>query len=182
VPGLRVVMPSTPYDAKGLLAAAIEDENPVMFIEHKMLYTTTGAVPNTYYTIPFGRADVKRKGQDVTIVAISKMVLDALDAADELKKRGIEAEVIDPRTLNPLDIETILASVEKTGRLVVTHQACKTMGFGAEIVAMIAERDIPVKVRRVAGENTPIPYSKPLENRVLPDKNDIVHAVLSIVD
>jgi len=182
VPGLRVVMPSTPYDAKGLLTAAIEDENPVMFIEHKLLYTSTGEVPDGYYTIPFGQADIKRKGQDVTIVAISKMVLDALDAADELKKRGIKAEVIDPRTLNPLDSDTILASVEKTGRLVVAHQACKTMGFGAEIVAMVAEQDIPVKVRRVAGENTPIPYSKPLEDRVLPDKNDIVGAVLSMMD
>ncbi len=182
VPGLRVVMPSTPYDAKGLLTTAIQDENPVMFIEHKLLYTTKGDVPEKSYSIPFGQADVKRKGKDVTIVALSKMVLDALEAADELATKGIEAEVIDPRTLNPLDTETILSSVKKTKRLVVTHQACKTMGFGAEIVAVVAEEGIPAKIRRVAGENTPIPYSKPLEDRVLPNKNDINAAVFSMMN
>jgi pyruvate/2-oxoglutarate/acetoin dehydrogenase E1 component len=181
VPGLRVVLPSTPYDVKGLLATAIEDENPVMFIEHKLLYTTQGEVPEEPYSIPFGKAEVKREGKDVTIVALSKMVLDALEAADELLERGIDAEVIDPRTINPIDRETIISSVSKTGNLVVTHQACRTMGFGAEIVAFVAEEGVPVKVKRVAGEDTPIPYSKPLEDRVLPNKDKIVDAVISLV-
>lgn len=181
VPGLRVVLPSTPYDVKGLLATAIEDENPVMFIEHKLLYTTQGEVPEEPYSIPFGKAEVKREGKDVTIVALSKMVLDALEAADELLERGIDAEVIDPRTINPIDRETIISSVRKTGNLVVTHQACRTVGFGAEIVAFVAEEGVPVKVKRVTGEDTPIPYSKPLEDRVLPNKDKIVDAVISLV-
>jgi pyruvate dehydrogenase E1 component beta subunit len=181
VPGLRVVMPATPYDVKGLIITAIEDENPVMFIEHKLLYTTKGEVPEKPYTIPFGEAAVRRKGKDITIVAISNMVLDAMTAADELKKEGIEAEVIDPRTLNPLDTNTILSSVRKTGRLIVTHQACKTLGFGAEIITLVAEEGIPFTVRRIVGQNTPIPYSKPLEDRVLPHKEDIVNAVLEMV-
>ncbi len=181
VPGLKVVMPSTPYDAKGLLTAAIEDENPVMFIEHKLLYTTKGDVPVKSYTIPFGHADVKRKGKDITLVAWSKTVLDALEAADELAKKGIEAEVIDLRTLIPLDKETILLSVKKTGRLIITHQACKTMGFGAEIAALIAEAGIQAKVKRVAAEDTPIPYSKVLEDRVLPDKGKIFDAALTLM-
>lgn len=182
VPGLKVVMPSTPYDAKGLLTTAIEDENPVMFIEHKQLYTTTGDVPEGSYRIPFGVADIKRKGKDITIVALSRSVLDALEAAKELVKRGVDAEVIDPRTLNPLDSETILKSVKKTGRLVVVHQACRTGGFGAEIVAQVAEGGIPAKVKRVAGEDAPIPYSKPLEERVLPNRNKIVEAALSLMN
>lgn len=181
VPGLRVVLPSTPYDVKGLLATAIEDENPVMFIEHKLLYTTQGEVPEEPYSIPFGKAEVKREGKDVTIVALSKMVLDALEAADELLERGIDAEVIDPRTINPIDRETIISSVRKTGNLVVTHQACRTVGFGAEIVAFVVEEGVPVKVKRVTGEDTPIPYSKPLEDRVLPNKDKIVDAVISLV-
>jgi pyruvate dehydrogenase E1 component beta subunit len=182
VPGLKVVMPSTPYDVKGLLTTAIEDDNPVMFIENKLLYTTTGEVPEESYSIPFGEADIKREGNDVTIVALSKTVLDALEAAEELAQKGVDAEIIDPRTLDPLDRDTILASVRKTGRLVVTHQASRTMGFGAEIIAQVAEEGILVKVKRVAGEDAPIPYSKPLENRVLPDKDKIVQAVLSLMN
>jgi len=181
VPGLKVVMPSTPYDAKGLLTTAIQDENPVMFIEHKLLYTTTGEVPDEPYTIPFGTADVKREGGDVTIVALSKSVLDALEAAEELSGRGIDAEVIDPRTLDPLDENTILESVKKTGRLIVVHQACRTCGFGAEIVARVAEAGIPVQVRRVVGEDTPVPYSKPLEERILPSSSKIVDAAIALV-
>jgi pyruvate/2-oxoglutarate/acetoin dehydrogenase E1 component len=181
VPGLKVVMPSTPYDAKGLLATSIEDENPVMFIEHKQLYTTTGEVPDEPYTIPFGTADVKREGSDVTIVALSKSVLDALEAAEELSGRGIDAEVIDPRTLNPLDEHTILESVKKTGRLIVAHQACRTCGFGAEIVARVAEAGVQVRVRRVVGEDTPVPYSKPLEERILPSSSKIVEAAAALV-
>jgi pyruvate/2-oxoglutarate/acetoin dehydrogenase E1 component len=182
IPGLKVAMPATPYDAKGLLTAAIEDENPVVFIEHKLLYTTKGEVPEEPYSIPFGRASVKRNGKDVTIVAISKMVLDALEAAEELVKMGIDAEVIDPRTLTPLDRETILSSVRKTGRVIVTHQACRTMGFGAEILAIVGEAGIRAKMKRVCGEDTPIPYSKPLEDRVLPDKDKIANAALALMD
>ncbi len=182
IPGLKVVMPSNPYDVKGLLTTAIVDENPVVFIEHKLLYATKGDVPENAYSVPFGKADIKRKGKDVTIVAISKMVLDALVAADELAKKGIEAEVIDPRTLNPLDKETILSSVRKTGGLIVVYEACKTMGFGTEIVSIVAEEGIQARVKRVAGENTPIPYSKPLERRVIPNKDDIVNAVLAIIN
>lgn len=181
IPGLRVVMPATPYDVKGLLTTAIEDENPVIFIENKLLYATTGEVPEESYSIPFGQATIRREGKDVTIIALSRMVLDAIDAADELAKKGIDAEVIDPRTLNPLDTATIMLSVRKTGKLVVTHEACKTLGFGAEILALVAEEGIPFRVKRVTGENTPIPYSKPLEDRVLPNKNKIVNAVLSIM-
>ena len=182
VPGLKVVMPSTPYDAKGLLTAAIEDENPVIFVENKLLYTTMGDVPEESYSIPLGVADVKREGKDITIIATSKSVLDALEGAEELAKKGIDAEVIDPRTLDPLDRETIFASVKKTGRLIVAHQACKTAGFGAEVVAQVVEEGINVKVKRVAGEDTPIPYSKPLEDRVLPSSQKIVDAALSMMN
>jgi pyruvate dehydrogenase E1 component beta subunit len=181
VPGLKVALPSTPYDVKGLLTTAIRDENPVMFIEHKLLYTTKGDVPEEPYSIPFGQADIKREGKDVTVVALSKMVIDALEAAEDLAAEGIETEVIDPRTINPLDKGTIFSSVRKTGRLIVTHQACKTMGFGAEIVAQLAEEGVPFKARRITGEDTPIPYSKPLEERVLPDKEKIVAAARSIM-
>ena len=182
VPGLRVVLPSNPYDAKGLLTAAIEDENPVMFIEHKLLYTTKGEVPEESYSIPFGKAEIKREGKDITIVALSKMVLDALEAADELASKGIDTEVIDPRTLNPFDKATILSSVKKTGRLIVTHQACRTTGFGAEIIACAAEEGIPMSARRVVGEDTPIPYSTPLEDRILPDKNKIIDTALTLME
>jgi pyruvate/2-oxoglutarate/acetoin dehydrogenase E1 component len=181
VPGLRVVLPSNPYDAKGLLTAAIEDENPVMFIEHKLLYTTKGEVPEESYSIPLGKAEIKREGKDITIVALSKMVLDALEAADELASKGIDAEVIDPRTLNPFDKATILSSVKKTGRLIVTHQACRTTGFGAEIIACAAEEGILMRARRVVGEDTPIPYSTPLEDRILPDKNKIIDTALALM-
>jgi pyruvate/2-oxoglutarate/acetoin dehydrogenase E1 component len=181
VAGLKVAMPSTPYDVKGLLNTAIEDSGPVMVIEHKLLYTTTGEVPEEYYSIPFGKADIKREGKDITIVALSYMVLEALSAAKELSAKGIEAEVIDPRTLTPLDKETILSSVKKTGKLIVTHQAAKTLGAGAEILAIVAEEGIPVKVKRIVGEDTPIPYAKPLEDRVIPDKDKIVKAALSLV-
>jgi pyruvate dehydrogenase E1 component beta subunit len=182
VPGLKVAMPATPYDAKGLLTAAIEDDNPVVFIEHKLLYTTKGEVPEEPYSIPLGKASVKRKGKDITIVAISKMVLDALEAAEELMELGIDAEVIDPRTLTPLDGETILSSVRKTGRVIVTHQACRTMGFGAEILALAGEAGTDARMKRVCGEDTPIPYSKPLEDRVLPDRNKIVKAALELME
>jgi pyruvate/2-oxoglutarate/acetoin dehydrogenase E1 component len=180
VPGLKVAMPSTPYDAKGLLKAAIRDDDPVIFIEHKLLYNTEGPVPEGEYTIPLGQADIKREGSDVTVVAISLMVLKALDAAEELAGRGISVEVIDPRTLVPLDKETILASVRKTGRVVIVHEAAKRGGVGAELAAVIQEEgfdDLDAPVLRVAALNTPIPFAPELEETVIPGKDDIIQAV-----
>jgi pyruvate/2-oxoglutarate/acetoin dehydrogenase E1 component len=185
VPGLKVVMPSTPYDAKGLLKASIRDDNPVIFIEHKLLYLTEGPVPeNDDYIVPLGKADVKKEGKDVTIISWSKMVLDSLQAADELKKEGIDAEVIDLRTLTPLDLETILRSVRKTGKVVIVHEACKTGGFGGEVAALIVENafdylDAPVK--RVAALDTPIPYAGPLYRAVIPDPGKIMKGVKEII-
>ncbi len=185
VPGLKVVMPSTPYDAKGLLKASIRDDNPVIFIEHKLLYLTEGPVPeNDDYVVPLGKADVKREGKDVTLISWSKMVLDSLQAAGELEKEGIDAEVIDLRTLTPLDVETILRSVRKTGRVVIVHEACKTGGFGGEVAALIMENafdylDAPVK--RVAAVDTPIPYAEPLYRAVIPDPGKIIRGVKEIL-
>ncbi len=138
VPGLKVVMPSTPYDVKGLLLSSIRDDNPVIFVEHKLLYKTKGPVPEEAFTIPLGSADVKRPGRDLTIVATSIMVKRSLEAAGVLAQDGIEAEVVDPRTLKPLDEETIIQSVVKTGRVLIVHEACKTGGFGGELAAVIA--------------------------------------------
>lgn len=179
-PGLYVVMPSTAYDAKGLMKSAIRDDNPVIFIEHKMLYTVKGEVPEEEYLIPFGKADVKRKGKDVTVVATSRMVQKVLEAANELSKDGIEAEVIDPRTLVPLDEECILESVTRTNRLVVVHEAVERCGWGAEIAALVADKaigylDAPVK--RVAAKNTPIGFSPAFENFIIPSREDIVQTI-----
>ena len=162
IPGLKVVMPSTPYDAKGLLKSAIRDDNPVIFIEHKGLYQTKGDIPEEEYTIPLGKADVKKSGEDITIISYSKTCLLALDAAAELEKKGISAEVIDLRTLVPLDFETISESVKKTGRVIISHEACEQGGFGAEIAARIADElfdylDAPVT--RVCGKNMPVPHA-----------------------
>ena len=184
VPGLKVAIPSTPYDAKGLLKTAIRDDNPVMFFEHKLLYPIKGHVPEEQYTIPFGLADIKRKGEDVTIFATVYMVHKALAAAEELGKQGIEVEVIDPRTLIPLDKQAILNSVKKTGRIVIVTEDCKTAGVSAEIAAIVAEEaldylDAPVK--RVAEPDTPIPFSPPLEQFVIPDEKSIIKAVRKIV-
>jgi len=180
MPGLKVVMPSNPYDAKGLLKSAIRDNNPVMFFEHKVLYNTTGEVPEGDYTVPFGRAAVKREGRHATVIATSWMVLKALEAAKILEEEGIDTEVIDPRTLVPLDIETILASVKKTGRAVVVHEAHETCGIGAEIGFLISERafawlDAPVK--RVTSAQTPVPYSRKLEQLTVPSPERIAAAV-----
>ena len=184
VPGLLVVMPSTPADAKGLLVTALRDPNPVIFLEHKLLYPTRGSVPEDQYTIPFGSADVKRPGKDVTIVATGLMVGKALAAAGTLAAEGIEAEVVDPRTLVPLDKFAIIESVKKTGRLVVVHEAVKRGGFGGEIAGIIAEEafdylDAPIK--RVAGRNVPIAFNEVLEKKAVPDVEDIVSAVRSLV-
>ncbi len=184
VPGLVVVAPSTPYDAKGLLTAAIRDDNPVIFLEHKVLYSTKGAVPEAPYAIALGVADVKRAGTDVTVVATQAMVQRALAAAAELEKDGISVEVIDPRTLVPLDEETILASVRKTGRLVIAHEAVKRGGFGAEVAALVAEKaldylDAPIV--RVAARAVPMPYNDNLERATIPSQDDIATAVRSVL-
>src|SRR3990170_4147318 len=180
VPGLKVVMPSTPYDAKGLLKAAIRDDNPVMFIEHKLLYTTTGPVPAEEYVIPLGKADVKRQGTQVTIVATSRMVLRALAAADQLAAQGVSVEVIDPRTVEPLDTETILESVKKTGRLVVATEAVGRCGFADEITSLVSREAFDYlygPVQQVTALPVPVPFAPKLENYVLPDEQRIVDAV-----
>jgi pyruvate dehydrogenase E1 component beta subunit len=184
VPGLWVAVPSTPYDAKGLLKTAIRGDNPVFFCEHKLLYPLKGMIPEEEYTIPFGKAEVKREGKDVTIFATMYMVHKALAAAEQLNKAGISAEVIDPRALLPLDKATLLASVKKTGRIVIVSEDCKTAGVSAEIAAVVAEEaidylDAPIK--RVAEPDTPIPFSPSLENFVIPDENRIIKAVKEIV-
>lgn len=183
VPGLLVAAPSAPYDAKGLLKAAIRSDDPVMFCEHKLLYSVEGPVPEEDFTIPFGVAEIKNEGEDVTVVATLFMVVKALEAAKTLKKEGISVEVVDPRTLVPLDKEAIVKSVKKTGRLVIVSEDCKTAGVTAEIAAMVAEEaidylDAPIK--RVAEPDTPIPFSPPLEKHVLPDEKSIIKAVREI--
>jgi pyruvate dehydrogenase E1 component beta subunit len=184
VPGLYVAVPSTPYDAKGLLKTAIRGDNPVFFCEHKLLYPVEGEVPEEEYSIPFGVADVKRKGSDVTVVATLYMVHKALNAAETLAKEDISVEVVDPRTLTPLDKKTIVDSVKKTGRMIVVSEDCKTAGVSAEIAAVVAEEavdylDAPIK--RVAGHDVPIPFSPPLEHYVIPDEKKIIEAVKEVV-
>jgi pyruvate/2-oxoglutarate/acetoin dehydrogenase E1 component/TPP-dependent pyruvate/acetoin dehydrogenase alpha subunit len=184
IPGIFVVMPSTPFDAKGLLKTCIRDDNPVMFIEQKLLYGTEGEVPEGEYTVPLGVADVKREGTNVTIVAYSRMVLLALEAAEDLAKEGISVEVIDPRTLKPLDVETIIGSVKKTGRAVVVHEGYRTCGVGAEIASQIMEEAfdyLDAPVLRVAGEDVPIPMSPVLEEAAVPSKTKIVEAIKKLV-
>ncbi|MDR3589233.1 MAG: alpha-ketoacid dehydrogenase subunit beta [Negativicutes bacterium] len=183
IPGVKTVMPSTPADAKGLMLAAIQDDNPVMYLEHKQLLGVQGDVPEGDYLVPLGKADVKKSGTDVTIVAWSWMVQKALAAADILAQEGIIAEVLDPRTLIPLDKESILYSVGKTGKLVIVHEAVKIGGFGGEIAAMVAEEgfdllDAPIK--RVAMPFTPIPFAPVLEKAVIPSEESIVAAVKSL--
>ena len=184
VAGLKVVMPSTPADAKGLLATAIRDDDPVMFIEHKLLYRTKGPVPTGEYLIPLGKADIKREGTDVTIVTWSREVLFSLEAAAALAEEGISAEVVDVRSLVPLDKETILASVRKTRRCLVVHEAIKRGGYGGEIAALVAEEafdDLDAPPGRLAGLETPIPYAQPLELGVVPQAADIVRVARELV-
>lgn len=184
-PGLKVVMPSTPYDAKGLLISAIRDDNPVIFVEHKLLYKTKGPVPEEEYTVPLSVADVKREGSDVTVVATSIMIKRALAAADKLAQDGIEVEVIDSRTLKPLDAEAITHSVMKTGRVLIVYEAPKTCGFGAEVSARITEGDaffyLDAPVKRLAGVDVPIPYNPKLERGVVPQEEDIIRAVQELL-
>lgn len=183
-PGLKVVMPSTPYDVKGLLKAAIRDNNPVVFIEHKLLYATMGPVPMEDYIVPLGMADVKRPGRDVTVVATSAMVPWALQAAERCTADGIEAEVIDPRTLVPLDEDTILTSVRRTHRAIVVHEACKRCGWGAEMAQTITEKvfdDLDGPVVRLAGQDAPMPYGSELERAAVPRESDILQSIRTIV-
>lgn len=183
VPGLKVVMPSTPYDAKGLLKAAIRDEDPVIFIEHKLLYGEKGPVPEEEYVVPLGKADVKREGRDATLVATSRMVQRSLQAAEVLSKEGVEVEVVDPRTLFPLDVETLFASVRKTNRLVIVHEAVRRCGWGAEVAARVAEEAmdyLDAPIRRVAALETPVPFAPNLEDYVIPNVERIVGGVRAL--
>ncbi len=180
VPGLKVVAPATPKDAKGLLKSAIRDGNPVVFIEHKLLYNTKGDVPEGEYTIPIGKAEVKRPGRDITIVSFSRTLLFALEAAETLAQKGIQAEVIDLRTIEPLDMQTILELVQGTARLLVVHEAHTNCGIGAEIIARLYEQAPEILItpaRRLGAKHVPIPVAEPMENAVLPQPADIVQAV-----
>ncbi|MBZ5566115.1 MAG: pyruvate dehydrogenase complex E1 component subunit beta [Acidobacteriia bacterium] len=180
VPGLKVVMPSTPADAKGLLKTSIRDNNPVVFIESEVLYGTRGDVPEGEHLIPLGVADIKRPGKDVTVIAHSKMVFVALEAAADLEKEGVDVEVIDPRTLRPLDTETILESVRKTNRAVVVEEGWAFCGVGAQLVDTIQHRAfdyLDAPVLRVTGADVPMPYAKNLEHLALPDKQRVKDAV-----
>jgi len=185
VPGLQVVMPITPYDVKGLLKTAIRSNDPVLFFEHKRGYEIQGEVPEGDYTIPFGEAVVRREGSDVTIVAVSIMVHRALAAAEELSGMGIECEVIDPRTVYPFDYDTVIASVSKTHRLVVTHESTRRSGLGAEIVSQVTERAFDELDERpviVAGRNVPMPYNRTLESMVIPNEERLRDAILELMD
>jgi len=178
VPGLKIILPATPYDMKGLMKTAIRDNSPVISFEHMGLGAVEGEVPEDEYTLPFGQAVVRRTGTDVTVVALAKMMHDALAVAEELEQEGISMEVIDPRTLVPLDREAIKASVAKTGRLVVVDEACITCGVAAEITALVVEdeqifKHLKSSPKRVCGLDVPIPYSPPMEQYALPDKEDI---------
>lgn len=180
-PGLIVIQPSTPYDAKGLLKAAIRNDNPVIFIEHKLLYNTRGPVPEEPYLLPIGVAEIKRPGEDVTIVATSRMVHLALEAADVLADKDISAEVIDPRTLKPLDLETIIQSLQKTGRLLVVNEGALTGGFTAEVAARVQRQAfdwLDASIMQVASEDVPLPYNGRLELEAIPKVQDIVQAAL----
>jgi len=183
IPGVKTVMPGTPADAKGLMAAAIRDDNPVMYIEHKQLLGMAGDVPEGEYIVPLGKADIKREGSDITIVAWSWMLQKALTAAEELAKKGINVEIVDPRTLIPLDKDAILKSVAKTGKLLIVHEEVITSGFGGEIAAIVCEEgfdylDAPIK--RLAAPFTPIPFAPILENAFIPSEEKIIAAVESM--
>ena len=184
IPGLKLVMPSTPYDAKGLLKAAIRDDDPVIFIEHKLLYMTKGEVPEEEFIVRLGQADIKRSGDDITLVTYSYMTLKCLEAAKALAEEGISVEVVDLRTLTPLDKNTILDSVEKTGKAIVVHEAVKRGGVGGDIAAMIMEEaydDLDAPVMRIAGKNTTIPYNLELEKACTPTVEEIVEGILELL-
>ena len=185
VPGFRVVVPTNPYDAKGLLKTSIRSDDPVLFLEHKSLLATKGPVPEQEYYLPFGEAAVVREGGDATVVAIGGMVPRTQKAAEELSEDGVSLEIIDPRTLAPLDMETILTSVHKTGRLLIVDECFSPCGIGAEMGAQVMERgfdDLDAPVARLNGAHTPTPYSPPLEKAVTPQTGEIVDAVRRLLD
>lgn len=184
IPGLKIICPSNPADAKGMFKSAIRDDNPVLLFEHIDLYNTKGMIPDGEYLIPLGKADVKKKGKDLTIVAISDMVNKGLRVADKFEKEGKSIEIVDVRTLCPLDFETILNSVKKTGRVVVAYLSSKTNGSGTEIAARLADEafeylDAPIK--RVAGKDVPIPFAPNMEAYVLPQEQDLIDAIKEIL-
>lgn len=184
VPGLQVVAPATPYDAKGLLKSAIRSDNPVIYFENKVVYREKGPVPEEEYLVPIGKADIKRPGKDVTVITYSIMLSRSLEAATQLAREGIDVEIVDLRTLSPLDIETIAGSVKKTGHAVVAHEAVRFAGFGAEIAATLQETvfdylDAPV--RRVGATFSPVPFSPALEKVVIPQSADIIAAIKATV-
>jgi len=185
VPGLKVIIPSTPYDAKGLLKAAIRDDNPVIFIEQKLLYRKKGRGPDGDYIVPIGKADIKRKGRDLTIITYGRMVPVCLKLAEDLEKEGIDIEIVDPRTLIPLDKETIIESVRKTGKVLIVHEAVQTGGFGAEIAAVLADSEaffyLDAPIRRLGGLDIPIPYCPELERNAVPTEQTIAKAVYDLV-
>jgi pyruvate/2-oxoglutarate/acetoin dehydrogenase E1 component len=184
VPGLKVAVPSTPADARGMLKAAIRDDNPVIFFEHKLLYFSKGDVPDAEELVPLGVAATRRRGRDVTVVATQAMLLEALAMASKLEGEGIEVEVIDPRSLVPLDLETIIESVRRTHRLVVCHEAVERCGWAAEIgmeVMYHAFDELDAPIRRVCGANLPVPYSAPLEQFVVPTRDDLEAAARSVL-
>ena len=184
VPGLKVVIPSSGYDAKGLLKTAINDPDPVIFVEHKFMYPMKGEVPEEEYTIPLGSADIKKEGKDVTVIATSYMVHLALNVANRMEKQGVSVEVVDPRSLVPLDEDKILSSVKKTGKVVIVHEAHIRGGWGGEMAAIIADKaftylDAPIK--RVGAKDAPIPFPKVLEEHILPSEADIESVIRSIL-
>lgn len=185
VPGLKVVMPSTPYDAKGLLKASIRDNNPVIFLEHRSLYDIlTGPVPEEEYLVPLGKADIKRAGKDVTLIATGAMVHQALSVADKLASENISVEVVDPRTLRPMDTDTFIASVKKTGRVVILHEAWVTCGIGAEIAAQIADRAFGVlkaPIKRIGPLESPAPMSPILKRAYLPDDTKVINTIKELL-
>jgi pyruvate dehydrogenase E1 component beta subunit len=184
VPGLKVATPATPADGKGLLKSAIRDDDPVVFIEHALLYRVRGEVPEGEHLVPLGKAEVKREGKDVTLVAYSRMTLVALEAADRLSQEGIEVEVVDLRTLRPLDMETVLASVRKTNRAVTVEEAWRSYGIGAEIASRIQEEAfdyLDAPIHRVSGIEVPLPYAKNLEQAAIPDAQRVMKAVKELL-
>jgi len=184
VPGLKVVLPSTPHDAKGLLKASIRENNPVIFIESGALYRTKGPVPEEEYLLPLGQCDIKRNGDDLTIVAVSRVVSEALAAAAKLEEQGITTEVIDPRTIQPLDSNTIVESVKKTGRLIIASDDVKSGGIGSEIAAIVVEEafdSLDSPILRVASADMPIPFSPPLEQAYMPNAQKIIEAAKKLI-
>jgi 2-oxoisovalerate dehydrogenase E1 component len=185
IPGLRVIVPSSPFDAKGLFTYALRSDDPVLFLEHRELLATKGPVPLDPYEIGFGRARIAREGRDVTVVAIGLMVPRSLEAADSLAAEGIAVEVVDPRTVSPLDTDTILASVARTGRLLIVDEAFAPCGLGAEIAARVADagfNDLDAPIRRLNGAFTPTPYSPTLETAVTPGVEDITRAIRALIE